>query len=314
VYPAAGFPFLGVELRGLSRSVTLQNLAIPMVVARAARSMSAEFQRRRVGAVLGLGGYVTIPAALAAWRVGARLAVSEQNAEAGLANAVAGRVAHRTFGSFPQTRRLPAAEWVGNPVRRDLARFDRQRLMPEAIERYGLQESFPVLGVFGGSLGAGAINSAVADMLDRWEGPAIQVLHLAGRIHAEQIGARAATSPTTWRVVAFEDRMDLFYAASDLVVARAGGAVAELAITATPSILVPGEFGSGAHQVENAEVFADRGASVVLTQNDLAELGDVVRSLITDRERLSTMSRACGSLAKPDAAATIARALKEMHA
>ena len=313
VYPAHGFPFLGVELRGLSRSFTMRNLGIPAVVVRAARTMAAEMVRRRVKVVLGMGGYVTIPAALAARRAGAVLAVSEQNAEAGLANALAGRLAARRFGAFPVTRRLPAAEWVGNPIREGLATFDRAALRPAARARYGLQDDLPVLGVFGGSLGADALNRAVEQMVAGWEGPPLQVLHLAGEAHAARLTDLAEGSVRPWRVLGFEAEMEHFYAATDLAVARAGGAVAELAATATPSILVPGAFGSGRHQASNAAAFADRGAAAVVEQGDLTDLPATVARLIGDPARLEGMAAAARSLAKPRAAATIAGALRGMH-
>ena len=312
VYPEHGFPFLEVELRGLARSFTPRNLAIPLVVAAATRAMAAEFRRRGVEAVLGVGGYVTVPAALAARRSGAALAVSEQNAEAGLANAFAGRLARRRFGAFPTTRRLAGAEWVGNPIRRELATFDRATRRPAALARYGLSPGVPVVGVFGGSLGAGVINQATERLVTEWQGPEIQVLHLAGDLHVEGLSARSLDR-AWWRVIGFEAEMADFYAAADLVVARAGGAVAELAATGTPSVLVPGTFGSGHHQQLNAEQFAARGAAEVVPEAALDSLPEVVRRLVGDPSRLESMALASRSLAKPEAAATIAWALRELH-
>jgi UDP-N-acetylglucosamine--N-acetylmuramyl-(pentapeptide) pyrophosphoryl-undecaprenol N-acetylglucosamine transferase len=313
VYPEAGFGLHQVELRGLQRSLSPKNLTLPGVVWRAVSSMSAEMRARGVGAVLGLGGYVTIPAALAARRLGVPFAVSEQNAEAGLANAVAGRFADRCFGAFPETRRLPRAEWVGNPIRASLAGFDRRSLEATARGRYGLDPDVPVLGVFGGSLGAGVLNRAVAGMVTAWDGRDVQILHLAGTEHAPDLERVAAGASIRWVVVAFETRMELFYAACDLVLARAGGAVAELAATATPSILVPGAFGSGRHQQANAAAFARRGAAHVITEDRLADLGDSVRRLLGDAGGRAEMGKAAGAMARPHAAEVIAAALEEMH-
>ncbi len=313
VYPAEGFPFVEVELRGLRRSLSASNLGIPRVVVRAVKKMSAELSARRVRVVLGMGGYVTVPAAMAARRSGCRLAVSEQNAEAGLANALASRFADRSFGAFPVTARMPRALWVGNPMRATLSRFDRTALRAPAIERYGLDPDLPVVGVFGGSLGAGAINAAVSAMAHTWEGPRCQILHLAGADHADAIRAHAVQSPIRWSVVAFEDAMEYFYAASDLVIARAGGAVAELAATATPSILVPGAFGSGHHQHENAAAFADVGGAVVIDETRLSGLGLLVAELLSDPDRREAMAGGLATLAKPDAADVIAAALEDLH-
>lgn len=306
VYPGAGFPFLQVPLQGLNRSLSLRNLRIPFTLVAAVFSMWRTFRRRGVKVVLGLGGYVTIPAAVAARLARATVIVSEQNAHAGLGNRVAGRLASRRFGSFPTTVGLDA-EWVGNPVRQAIAEFDRAHLQPEAMERYRLDPARPVVGIFGGSLGAGVLNRiapAVAAL------PGIQLVHLAGEIHAEGLASAATAS---WHIVGFEDRMDLFFAACDLVVARAGGAVAELSATATPAVLVPGGFGSAGHQGANAAYLADAGAAVVVEEAEVDRVPAVVAEILGDAGRLLRMRRAAAGLARPDAAHTIAAAMISAH-
>ena len=168
VCPEEGFPFLEVDIRGLRRSLSPSNLGLPLVVRRASTRISEAIEQRQIGAVLGMGGYVTIPAGLAARRSGTPLFVSEQNATAGLASRIASRWAARTFGSFPETEGLGRAEWVGNPVRRAFWDFDRARLRPAALERWELDPSLPVVGVFGGSLGSGVINAAISTLLASW--------------------------------------------------------------------------------------------------------------------------------------------------
>lgn len=309
VYPEAGFPFLGLELRGLQRAVTTRNLGLPRLVWRARDQIVAEIRRRGVRVALGMGGYVTIPAALAAKKSGVPLLVAEQNAGAGLSNRIASRWAERSFVSFPNTRGLEKGEWVGNPVRRSLAVFDRQRLRGEALARYGLDGYSPVLGVFGGSLGAGVLNIAARDLAATWTGSPMQIVHLTGEGHD-------LFPVTNDRVrveeVVFESRMDLFYAASDLVVARAGGGVAELTATGTPSVLVPGEFGSSGHQAANAAFLLAAGAAIVLAQDRIDALPDQVEQVLFDPERLRAMRRAALGIAKPQAALTIAGAMLEL--
>ena len=312
VYPEAGFPFLMLELSGLQRRFTASNFTIPAVVLRATTAISAALRNRGVRVVMGMGGYVTVPAGLAARRAGATLFLHEQNAEAGLANRFMASRARSVFGSFPHTTRLPKAEWVGNPVRSNLVGFDRVVLQTRARARYGLDPQAPVLGVFGGSLGAGLINQAVVDLLGVNPPFPFQVLHLAGATHAPDLSEKTAASPQ-WRVLGFEEHMEWFYAASDLVVARAGGAVAELTVTATPSVLVPGGFGSGGHQYANAAVLAGAGAAVVLPEGHLQELGPTVMALLSDHSRLQRMVKACATLARPGAADDVAQALVAAH-
>lgn len=311
VYPAEGFRFLQVELAGLKRSLTLANTRIPGVVLRARKRISDEIGAVGVRVALGMGGYVTIPAGLAARKQRVPFFNAEQNAEAGLANRVARRWAEETFVAFPDTGGLPGATWAGNPVRRAFWEFDRPTLRPAARSRYGLDPDRPVVGVFGGSLGAGAINEAVAGMLANWVGPPIQVLHLTGVDHLEAMSGRTAPSQVAWIRVGFEEEMDQFFAAVDLVVSRAGGAVAELTATASPAVLVPGSFGSGGHQEGNARFLEQAGAAVVLEEGELTRLGAVVTDLVEDTRRRAAMQEAAAGIAKPDAARTIARVMIE---
>lgn len=306
VYPEAGFPFLQVRLQGLKRSLSPRNLLIPFTLIAAVLRMRRALRKRSVRVVLGLGGYVTVPAAAAGRLAGASVFVSEQNAHAGLGNRVAGRLASRRFGAFPATTGLDA-EWVGNPVRSNLASFDRGRLRDEALARYGLRSDLPVVGIFGGSLGAGVLNRTAPQIA---EIAGLQIVHLAGTIHAESLASKATES---WRIVGFEDRMDLFFAACDLVVARAGGAVAELSATATPSILVPGGFGSAGHQAANAAFLAEAGAAVVVEESEADRVPQVVADVLADPARLEAMRDAARSLARPDAADVIAAAMISQH-
>lgn len=303
VFPDAGFSFLQVELAGLQRRLTAANLRLPFVVARAVSTMRRVFVEADVRVLLGVGGYVTVPAAIAARLAGATVFVSEQNAHAGLGNRLAGRMARRRFGSFPTTEGLDA-EWVGNPIRAGVAHTaDRA----DGRRHYGIGDDGVVVGVFGGSLGAGVLNSAAASLaaLD-----GVTVVHLVGRRFLSDFEGRATAS---WRVVGFEDRMDLFYAACDLVVARAGGAVAELTATATPAVLVPGGFGSAGHQSANAAALEAAGAAIVLPEDEIGGLAGLVEALVADPGRLADMRAATARLAKPDAASVIATAMIDAH-
>jgi UDP-N-acetylglucosamine--N-acetylmuramyl-(pentapeptide) pyrophosphoryl-undecaprenol N-acetylglucosamine transferase len=166
--------------------------------------------------------------------------------------------------------------------------------------------------VFGGSLGAASINEAISTMVADWAGPPIQLLHLVGQSHEESFEDASSTPSVRWVRRGFEDRMDMFFAAIDLVVARAGGAVAEITATGTPSVLVPGEFGSSGHQSANAGFLAGQGASVILAQDDLGKLGATVTPLLEDGDRLNRMAEAARVISRPDAAKVIARAMIEV--
>lgn len=308
--PEAGYRYQELELRGLSRSLTLRNLGIPLVVWRATRTAQERMEAAGVRALIGMGGYVTVPAGLAARRVGVPVVLHEQNAHAGLANRFVARWAQRVFVSFPNTSHLDG-EVVGNPLRRAFADFDADRVRGRAFDRYELDPDLPVVGVFGGSLGAGAINEAVTRMATAWDGPPLQIVHLVGSIHQDALSTAEDRPSVRRTIVGFEDRMDLFYAAADLVVARAGGSLFEVAATGTPMVVVPGSFGGG-HQAENARAMEEAGAAVVLPEPDLAGLGAVVQRLLDDGSQRATMAAAARAAARPDAARVVARAMMEL--
>ena len=302
--PRAGYPFVQLEIQGLVRGLSSRNLRLPKTVWRAARRAGREMEERRAAAALCMGGYVTVPAAIAARRRKIPLYLHEQNAEAGLANRMAGRWADRSFVSFPGTRGL-AGEAVGYPLRASLAGLDKTAARPEALERYGFSPDLPTVGAVGGSLGAEALNRAVDRAAAEWEGPPVQIVHLAGAGRLDQVST-AADAPGVKRTAAgFEERMDLFYAASDLVVARAGGGLMEAAATGTPAVLAPGAF-AGRHQLGNAEAMAGAGAAVILPESGLGSLGAVLAGLLADEPRREQMARAAVRCSRPDAAAAIA--------
>ena len=311
VYPNEGFPFLQVEIRGLRRSLAISNLTLPAVVVRARSRIAAAIEDRGIGVVLGMGGYITIPTALAAKRAGSTFMIAEQNAHAGLANRLTARWATERFGSFPRTIGIDAT-WVGNPVRKALWDFDRVKLAQLGRERYGLEDGVPTLGILGGSLGARAINNATSSMVESWSGPRLQVVHLTGTAHEEEMSALQHNERLTWVRKGFEESIEGFYAVCDLVVARAGGGVAELAAAALPVIVVPGSFGSVGHQSENASQFEEAGMAIVLAEEDLSNLSEVVEATLFNHERLGRMSAAAAAFSRPRAAHHIAGAMLEV--
>ena len=307
IVPREGYAFFRLELRGLVRSLSPRNLRLPGIVWRAARAAAGELAARRIRAVLCMGGYVTVPVALAARRLGIRLYVHEQNVEAGLANRLVGRWADACFVSYPETRGL-AGTAVGYPLRAELARLDKRTTRSAALLWYDLAEGRPVIGVVGGSQGSLVINEAVSRMAAGWQGLLVQIVHLAGPGRRQEV-AVAGDAPSVARVVlGFENRMDLFYSACDVVIGRAGGGLMEAAVTGTPSILIPGAFG-GRHQLANAEAMADAGGAVLLHESGLDSLGELVRALLEDEPRRERMSQAAMGIARPGAAASLAEVM-----
>lgn len=311
--PAAGYDLVTVDVRGLVRRRIVVNLTLPRTVFRAAAVMRREMTDRKVRAVAVFGGYVSVPAALAARRLGLGLLVHEQNAIPGLANRLISGRADATFVAFPETaRRLAAATTIGNPLRGSLTEFERSKLRPRAEERYDLPEAVPVLGVLGGSQGALLLNDLTARFAADAEAGSVAIVHLAGSVHQPTVAPLAEASPQAWRVLGFEEDMDYFYAAADVVLCRAGAlTISELCVTGTPSVIVPYAAGTGGHQAANAIDLEAAGGAIVLTEAEADRVPMEVQELLADQSRRSAMAAAAIGLARPNAATIMAEALME---
>ena len=306
--PAAGFDLVQLRLQGLKRSMSVENLRIPSVVWSAVRQVRHFIVARDIRVLLGAGGYVTVPGGIAARLEQVPCFVMEQNAHAGVANRFVARWARDAFTAFETTEGLSDGRWVGKPVRAVFGEMDRDTQRGPAREFYGLDPVLPTVGIVGGSLGARAINEAVASWVEGGEAADVQVVHLVGtRFAADFAGTQ------NWKVIGFEDDMARFFAASDLVVSRAGGMVAEITATATPSILVPGDFGSKGHQAASAQVLERSGAAVIVPEAELSTLGDRINTIMSDRVLLQDMAANAMKIGKPDAALTVAREMVQAH-
>jgi UDP-N-acetylglucosamine--N-acetylmuramyl-(pentapeptide) pyrophosphoryl-undecaprenol N-acetylglucosamine transferase len=304
--PEAGYELDTFRTAGLARRPSLELLRGALVALRAPWACGRILARRRPDVVLGGGSYVAGPMVLAAARRRIPTALMEADAHLGLANRLAAPFARRVFLSFPISGRGGSKYRVtGRPIPARSRTTSRE----EGRRVFGLPPNGPVLLVFGGSLGARAVNElAVSAFGDA--GPAI--LHLSGTRDYDDLRARVARPD--YRLFAFTEDFGAALGAADLVLARAGGSVWELAAAAKPAILVPGEFATADHQTKNARYFADGGGAVIVPERKLASVPELVRSLLDDRRRLEEMAAAMERLARPNAADEIAEELVALAA
>lgn len=311
IVPEAGFELVQLEVRGLSRSLTTENLALPALVRRATSDVARVLEERPPGVLTVFGGYVSVPAALGARRVGMPYVIHEQNAVPGLANRYVARRATRTLAAFaPALDRLKTAEVVGNPLSAPFERYERDEIRADALLRYGLGPDLPVVGVFGGSQGARALNESAAQFASMF-GERASILHLTGPDHHESVAEQARSHPN-WVTLPFESDMQYFFAASDIALSRAGAmTVSELAATSTPSVVVPLPAGKG-YQALNARDLEQAGGALIIDQERIADVPELLADLVNDPDRLTRMRRGARSVAKPDAAHRVATILKEV--
>ncbi len=322
-----GFPVTLLPGRGIVRRFgpadLVSNIGAVAGLAVAAVEAFALVVRAHPRVVVSVGGYASLPAALAAVVSGVPLVLVNVDAVPGAANRLFGRFARASAVGWPGNP-LPRAVVTGTPVRPEIAACGRRPgSRREARRSLGLPEDRPTVAVFGGSLGARRLNEAVAGLADLWKDRVDRsVYHIVGRRDWDEqahpgpplAGDDAPAHPGLGLVtVPFEDRMDLVYRAADLVVCRAGAmTVAELAVAGVPSILVPLPGAPGDHQTANARVLERVGASVLLpdAECDAGTLAHRIDLLLDDPSALEAMGLAAASAGRPDAAAAGARVVE----
>jgi UDP-N-acetylglucosamine--N-acetylmuramyl-(pentapeptide) pyrophosphoryl-undecaprenol N-acetylglucosamine transferase len=312
--PEAGFPLELLPVLPLLRRISAVTVAAPFAAVWGALAAMRLVRRHGFDVVCGMGGYVSLPVAIGAWWAGVPVVLHEQNAVPGMANRLAARVARTVALGFTEAAAaLPVpsdrAPVVGVPIRPELARLDRAMLRDRALAAFELDPGRRTLLVFGGSHGAKPIDEALIAATPHWPEPwSIQVLHVCGRgLDEGRIRAAWAAGDPEGRglgvrVVSFVDRMDLAYAAADLVLCRAGAStIAELTAAGVPAAVVPLGRATAGHQAANARVAAAAGGVVIIEDNDLGgpTLAATVAPLLSDAQRLVTMGDAMHKLARP---------------
>ncbi|WP_420436658.1 undecaprenyldiphospho-muramoylpentapeptide beta-N-acetylglucosaminyltransferase [Candidatus Poriferisocius sp.] len=317
--PAAGFELTLLPGRGIKRQLSWQNLSSAGGLTQAVVQAIGLLRRLRPAVVLGLGGYASVPCALAARLLKIPLVVSEQNAVPGLANRLAGRWARASAVSFPGTK-LPRAVLTGNPVREEVLRVNRDNDRLVARASLELGEGRRLVVVASGSLGASRINRAAFEAVRHWaDREDLAVHHVIGRRDWQELAhlrpdlSRAALD---YKAVEYETDMPKVYAAADLVVGRAGASsVAELAVIGLPSVLVPLPGAPGDHQSANAAHLAAVGGAVMVpdAEMDGTRMVEEVDSLMKVPGLLGAMGQEAARVGRPDADNRVADLL-EQHA
>lgn len=318
--PEAGFAFVPVAAEPAQTRWSPRAPWALLLALRGARSLRPIVAAS--SAVIGLGGFASASAVLAAGWTRCPLVLIEQNSVPGAVNRIASRWASAVATTFAATsERLPRArriERTGNPIRREIAAVttDRSALAAEGRVAFDLTSDRTTVLVTGGSQGALRIDEAVAAALPLLRERAdLQLLVATGRAH-ERVVSEVVDEGAALRVRSqgFIERMDLALALADLVVARAGASVAELAACGLPSVLVPYPYATEHHQDANAREVAEAGGAVVIGDAELSgsRLARCILELVDDRERRLRMGEAARAWARPDAAARVAGLVEEI--
>ncbi|SEM38001.1 UDP-N-acetylglucosamine-N-acetylmuramylpentapeptide N-acetylglucosamine transferase [Luteibacter sp. UNCMF331Sha3.1] len=319
VVPAHGLDLHTIAVGGLRGKGLATRLMAPVMLVRALLASLKLLRKLRPRCVLSMGGYVAGPAGVAARLAGIPLVVHEQNAVAGFTNRKLAGFAKRVLTGFPNV--LPHGEWVGNPVRARIA------ALPSPAERFAGRDGRPRLLVLGGSLGARTLNLAIPKALAHWRAqPDLdqldpEVVHQTGERGLEEANAAYTEAGVAATIVPFIEDMAGAYAWADVVVCRAGAlTVAELCAAGLEAALVPFPHAVDDHQTANARAMVDAGGARLVTDALLngpgghGALGLLLFDMMLDRQHILSAANASRTLAKPDAAATIARHCMEVSA
>ena len=319
--PAAGYRIEGLPMAGLQRKLTLSNLALPFKVLKSismAKNLIREF---KPDIAIGVGGYASAPLLWAAGRLGTPTLIQEQNGYAGLTNKIVGKKAKSICVAYDGMERFFPADRIvfsGNPIRKEIVPATEE-MRKEAMEFYGLDTQKKHIFIVGGSLGSGTLNNA----MKKWVsdgcpgGDGIEIIWQCGKFYKPSVDAfmkeaeAAGLGGAVLKQIQHSDfikRMDLAYAAADVVISRSGASsVSELCAAHKATIFVPSPNVAEDHQTHNAMALVNKDAAVLVKDAEAVEkLLPAACALTENPERIAQLEKNIAVLAKTDAAMTIA--------
>jgi UDP-N-acetylglucosamine--N-acetylmuramyl-(pentapeptide) pyrophosphoryl-undecaprenol N-acetylglucosamine transferase len=308
--PSEGFKIIGLPVEGLIRSISLKNIKIIF------KAMSSYLKAKKIiedfkpDAVIGTGGFASLPITIAATRLGIPVFAWEGNGFAGLTNKLLKKTAKRIFCGFDgMDAQFPHKNWIhsGNPIRKEiLVKTPKDK----AVLFFGLNPSLPIVFITGGSLGARSINEAVELSIETWKKEGIQVIWQTGKHYQFNKIVEGI-----W-VSEFLKEMHLAYSCADLVISRSGAtSVSEIMAVGVPAIFVPSPNVTDDHQTKNAQKATQYGGGILIKDNEIkSKLTNQVVDLLKNNDELKSMSTHLLDHAKPHATQEIvAQILKDLN-
>ena len=319
--PAAGYEIVGLPVAGLQRKLTLSNFALPFKVIRSVSMAKKIIREFKPDIAIGVGGYASAPLLWAAGRLGVPTLIQEQNGFAGLTNKILGKKADCICVAYDGMERFFPADkivFTGNPIRKEIVPATAE-MKSEAYEFYGLAPQKKHLFIVGGSLGSGTLNNAMKKWITDGcpGGEDMEIIWQCGKYYKPSVDAfmkEAAEKGLGGKTLSsithsdFIKRMDLAYAAADVVISRSGASsISELCAAHKAAIFVPSPNVTEDHQTHNAMALVNKDAGLIVKDSEAAEkLMETACRLIDDPEKIALIEKNVAALAKTDAAMTIA--------
>ena len=319
--PAAGYKIEGLPVAGLQRKLTLSNFALPFKVLKSISMAKRLIRQFKPDIAIGVGGYASAPLLWAAGRLGIPTLIQEQNGYAGLTNKIVGKKAKSICVAYDGMERFFPAErivFTGNPIRKEIVPATDQ-MREEAMKFYGLDPEKKHIFIVGGSLGSGTLNNAMKKWISDGcpGGESIEIIWQCGKFYKPSVDAfmkeaeAAGLGGAVLKQIQHSDfikRMDLAYAAADVVISRSGASsVSELCAAHKATIFVPSPNVAEDHQTHNAMALVNKDAAVLVKDAEAVEkLLPAACALTENPERIAQLEKNIAVLAKTDAAMTIA--------
>ena len=318
--PAAGYRIEGLPMAGLQRKLTLSNLALPFKVLKSISMAKRLIREFKPDIAIGVGGYASAPLLWAAGRLGVPTLIQEQNGYAGLTNKIVGKKAKSICVAYDGMERFFPADRIiltGNPIRKEIVPATSQ-MKEEAMDFYRLDPSRKHIFIVGGSLGSATLNKA----MQKWitdgcpSGEGIEIIWQCGKYYKPSVDAfmkdaqEKGLSGDCLKYIHHSDfikRMDLAYAAADIVISRSGASsISELCAAHKASIFVPSPNVTEDHQTHNAMALVNKKAAIIVKDAEASDkLMKTACELMENPERIALLENNIGKLALRDAAMTI---------
>lgn len=310
--PQAGYKIEGLWISGIDRKLSLRNLVFPFKLMNSLARSRKIIKKFQPDVVIGTGGFASGPLLRVAISKDIPTLIQEQNSIPGITNRILGKYTDTICAAYEQVKNVfPSEKTVitGNPVRKDLLKVNENR--EEAISHFQLEKGKKTVLVLGGSLGARRINKLIETHLAIFKKENIQLIWQTGKLYYDEYKKYASE---TVKVREFLNRMDLAYAAADVIISRAGaGSVSELCIVGKPVLFIPSPNVAENHQAKNAMAIADKEAALMITEDELNERFEICFfSFLKDEARLRRFSENIKKIALPNATAAIADEVEKL--
>lgn len=299
--PQAGYPIKGLWIAGLQRRLTIDNALFPVKLVASLWESRKIIKLFKPDVVIGTGGFASGPLLQMANAMNIPTVIQEQNSYPGITNKLLSKKANAICVAYENLERFFPKEKIiltGNPVRQDLIAIDSKR--EEAISYFNLDANKKTVLVLGGSLGARRVNQLIEKELDKMLSQNVQIIWQCGKLYFEEY---KKYNTANVQIMAFVERMDLVYAAADIVISRAGASsVSELCIVGKPVIFIPSPNVAEDHQTKNAKAISDKKGAILLRESELdSQFSLVFEALIKDEGKQKQLSENIKQLAMPEA-------------